>query len=150
MLWKRSRQLTLTLDQDVRKCQDNEPIFNCTTRNYINAIMSKCKCMPSNLRLSDKVWNQQNFSSIIYWYKYFKDPVCYPLKQECVTKIPIDTSGCMKPCSGLIVTSFAKLEKPKNLELLYPQMWRQYNNFKIISTYPPGLIGIQNFCRFFF
>ena len=45
----------LGLDQDVRKCQNDEPLFNCTTRKYIEAVVSKCKCLPSNLRLFNKV-----------------------------------------------------------------------------------------------
>ena len=46
----------LGLDQDVRKCQINEPLFNCTTRKYIEAILADCKCLPPNLKLNnDKV-----------------------------------------------------------------------------------------------
>ena len=72
---------------------------------------------------------------------YFKEPLCYAQKLECVNTVPVDTSSCMKPCSGLIVTSFDKSEKDKNIEILYPQMWRQYNNFKTIPEYPPGFTG---------
>ena len=74
--------------------------------------------------------------------KTFKEPLCSALKLDCVDKISVDTSSCMKPCSGLIVTSFSKSEISKNVELYYPKIWRQYNNFKTISSYPPGLIGI--------
>ena len=45
----------LELDQNVRKCQNDEPLFNCTTRKYIEAVLFKCKCLPSNLRLVNKV-----------------------------------------------------------------------------------------------
>ena len=76
---------------------------------------------------------------------FFQESVCSPQKiVECVDKIPVDTSSCIKPCSGLIVTSLFKSEKSKDLELLYPRLWRPYNNFKKNSTYPPGLIGIIN------
>ena len=71
----------------------------------------------------------------------FKEPICSEQKLECVNKIPVDSLNCMKPCSGLIVTSFDKFEEYKNLEVLYPKILRQYNAFKRISTYPPGLIG---------
>ena len=71
------------------------------------------------------------------------------VRLDCVDKISVDTSSCMKPCSGLIVTSFTKSEKSKNVELYYPKIWKQYNNFKTISSYPPGLIGIifKNHCH---
>ena len=74
--------------------------------------------------------------------KAFKEPLCSAQKLDCVDKISVDTSSCMKPCSGLIVTSFSKSVEYKKLDILYPKIWRQYNNFKTISTYPPGLTGI--------
>ena len=45
----------LGLDQDVRKCQNDEPLFNCTTRKFIKDILTECSCLPSNLRISNKV-----------------------------------------------------------------------------------------------
>ena len=73
--------------------------------------------------------------------KTFKEPLCSAQKLDCVDKISVDTSSCMKPCSGLIVTSFAKTEENKAIEIFYPEIWRQYNNFKKNTKYPPGLIG---------
>ena len=45
----------LGLDKDVRKCQNDEPLFNCTTRKFIEDILTECNCLPSNLRISKKV-----------------------------------------------------------------------------------------------
>ena len=45
----------LGLDQDVRKCQNNEPLLNCTTRKYLEDVMEKCKCQASHLRISFEV-----------------------------------------------------------------------------------------------
>ena len=64
---------------------------------------------------------------------------------KCVDKIPFETSSCIKPCSGLIVTSFSKSVEYKDLELLYPKILTQYNKYKIISIYPPGLIGRRQY-----
>ena len=74
-------------------------------------------------------------------YKIFKEPLCPAQMLECVNKIQVDTSSCMKPCTGLIVTSFDKSENHKDLQLLYPKVLTQYNNYKTISEYPPGLVG---------
>ena len=38
----------LDLDQDIRGCQNLEPLYNCTTRQYMNTIMDKCGCLPVN------------------------------------------------------------------------------------------------------
>ena len=44
----------LGLDQDIIKCQNEEPLDNCTTRLYINSLLDKCGCLPFNLH-SDQV-----------------------------------------------------------------------------------------------
>ena len=43
------------LEQDVRKCQNKETFYNCTTRHYIKTLIEECECLPFNIRLSRKV-----------------------------------------------------------------------------------------------
>ena len=45
----------LGLDLDIRKCQNEEPFDNCTTRQYINTIIQECGCLPLNMILSNEV-----------------------------------------------------------------------------------------------
>ena len=45
----------LSMDQDVRNCQNKESFDNCTTRQYIESILKECKCLPLNMRLSNQV-----------------------------------------------------------------------------------------------
>ena len=45
----------LGLDQDVTKCQNNEPFHNCTTKKYHDVVLAECKCLPFHLRSSLKV-----------------------------------------------------------------------------------------------
>ena len=45
----------LGLDQNVRECQNEEPLFNCTTRKYHDTILKKCGCLPFNIKQSSKV-----------------------------------------------------------------------------------------------
>ena len=45
----------LNFDESIRDCQDNEPLQNCTTRMYMDAIIRKCKCLPLNLRIRNEV-----------------------------------------------------------------------------------------------
>ena len=45
----------LSMDQEDRKCQSNEPILNCTTKNYMEELIKQCGCLPFNTRSSDKV-----------------------------------------------------------------------------------------------
>ena len=45
----------LGLEESVRKCQDKEPLNNCTTRHYIDNLKTKCGCLPFHIRLTDEV-----------------------------------------------------------------------------------------------
>ena len=45
----------LALDKNIRKCQNEEPLNNCTTRHYIDILLKKCGCLPPSINLSNKV-----------------------------------------------------------------------------------------------
>ena len=45
----------LGLDQRIKGCQNKEPYYNCTTRQYLKTILRKCGCLPLNNRISNKV-----------------------------------------------------------------------------------------------
>ena len=45
----------LALDEDVRGCQTETTIQNCTTRQYIGALLERCGCLPFSIRLTGKV-----------------------------------------------------------------------------------------------
>ena len=45
----------LGLDQDVRGCQNDEPLFNCTTRHLIENMVKQCHCLPFNLKLAHNI-----------------------------------------------------------------------------------------------
>ena len=57
-----------------------------------------------------------------------------------MVNVKIDTSSCLKPCSGLIITSFAKSAKHIDLHTWSPFM-DEYNNYKKITRYPSGYNG---------
>ena len=44
----------LGLDQEDRGCQ-LEPLYDCTTKQYLDALLEQCGCLPLNIRLSKKV-----------------------------------------------------------------------------------------------
>ena len=45
----------LEMDIDVRECQKEEPLENCTTRQYINDLLQQCDCLPLSITTSNKV-----------------------------------------------------------------------------------------------
>ena len=104
----------LGLDQNIRGCQNEEPLHSCTTKVYFDTVLEQCGCLPLNMRTSQK------------------DPLCTSQKLECVSKIEVDTARCMKPCSGLIVTSFTKLDQNKSLESLFP-IQENYTSYKKVT-----------------
>ena len=45
----------LGLDEGDRKCQNEEPLMNCTTRQYHDTLLGECGCLPINIGLFHKV-----------------------------------------------------------------------------------------------
>ena len=73
-----------------------------------------------------------------------QDPLCFTLEEmECVEKIHVDTSGCLKPCSGLIVTTFTRSEQKGNLENVFP-IHGDYDSYKGNTDYPSGMQKGEN------
>ena len=46
----------LTIDENVRNCQNDETYDDCITEKYINTILKNCNCMPLNFGLFNKVF----------------------------------------------------------------------------------------------
>ena len=116
----------LELDEYIRGCQNEEPLDNCTTRQYIDSLMNQCGCLPYNIRLYNE-----------------KEPLCSSKQLECVHNVRVDTSReCLPPCSGLSVTSFSKSNQMKNIEdLISSKDIAAYNNYTNRVTLPGGLKG---------
>ena len=75
---------------------------------------------------------------------YLQEHFCTSSKElDCVNNISIDNSSCIKPCSGLIVTSFSKSQENEKLENLFPIIG-DYNKYKKITPYPAGLTGNEH------
>ena len=45
----------LGLEKDVKECQNEEPLDNCTTRYHIETFLKQCGCLPFKMRLSEEV-----------------------------------------------------------------------------------------------
>ena len=43
----------LGMDENIRNCQNKEPLHNCTTRIYYNKILGQCGCVPFYMQLSE-------------------------------------------------------------------------------------------------
>ena len=74
-----------------------------------------------------------------------QEQVCTsPEELECVNKVNDETSSCLKPCSGLLVNSFSKVDwvLTKGMKKLKPIL-ENYNNYKKITGHPSGENGKQ-------
>ena len=54
----------LGMDGDTKECQNEEPLHNCTTRQYMETLLDECECLPLNLRTSKEVLHMINLLSI--------------------------------------------------------------------------------------
>ena len=65
-----------------------------------------------------------------------QDHICSSMEDmKCVNKVKVDTSGCLKPCSGLIITTLAKTASRRELETLFPD-FENYNEYKKVTDHP--------------
>ena len=57
----------LGLDQNIRNCQNEEPLDTCTTKRYLDTVQEQCGCLPiglsNNVSILDKLeYTKYNFS----------------------------------------------------------------------------------------
>ena len=65
-----------------------------------------------------------------------QDKICISVSEmECVNTIKVDASNCLKPCSGLIITSLSKSEMDRKLDK-FSAVIDEYNNYKKLTDYP--------------
>ena len=77
-----------------------------------------------------------HLKSIKDTFYVLQEPICTASQEvECVNNVNVDTSSCLKPCSGLIVTSFVKSKLEKDLETLFP-IFGEYNQYKKVTAHP--------------
>ena len=57
-----------------------------------------------------------------------------------MNKTKVDTSSCLKACSGLIISTFSKTEKNQHWKNL-KSIFKNYDNYKKITSYPSGYHG---------
>ena len=59
------------LGKEVTECQNDEPFFNCSTRQTIDAFLKECGCLPFAIQLSTKVKDlSTNQKIILYMSRY--------------------------------------------------------------------------------
>ena len=133
------------IEEEVRKCQNGDTITNCETDYYKNTLLEKCGCIPFRISLSDKVppihkcINTFNHSDIM------QDPLCSPEDEACVQSVNVSTNNtsCLKPCSGLVLTSFSHSKFDEKLDNLLYEEVIAYNNYKKWFQYPDNLKGTK-------
>ena len=45
----------LGMNEEDRNCQDVEPFYNCTSRQYRDTILAQCGCLPLSMNLSNDI-----------------------------------------------------------------------------------------------
>ena len=70
------------------------------------------------------------------------------MKLKCISNATVNTSSCLKPCSGLIVTSFSKSAQNTNLADMYTT-FQDYDRYKNLTAFPSGLNGMMYVCMYY-
>ena len=135
----------LGLDQDVTGCQNQESIDSCKTRRYLDTLLRNCGCLPFSIRSSQKVQTLFCVSGVnTIIISILQEPICSADMFECMKSIKVNASGCLHPCSGLILSSFTKSVESKNLESLISREVIAYRNYTKWFRFPSGIKG-ENF-----
>ena len=58
----------LGMDMDTRKCQNEEPMENCITRNFIESVFQQCGCLPLSIATSNNVITFKFQYFVIYYF----------------------------------------------------------------------------------
>ena len=67
----------ISQDEDVRGCQ-LEPLFNCTTRKYLKALLDRCGCLPLSInKVVFKMYLRIFHTSIVNKKKYLGTALFY-------------------------------------------------------------------------
>ena len=93
----------LGLDPSIKGCQNVETLENCTTRYYIDNLISHC--VPFNMGQMARV-----LLIIVVMYSLapcFQGPTCQPSQLDCVSKVVVDDTECPKSCSGILITGYS-------------------------------------------
>ena len=90
------------------------------------------------------------FKYILSKIPVFKNSICLSLEQlECLNKTRVDTSHCIKSCSGLIITTLAKSEQKINWMDFFPKtIVNDYSKYKRDTGYPSGKEGMYKILGF--
>ena len=62
------------------------------------------------------------------------------MEVACVQRTNGDSSICLKPCSGLYVTSFSESEQVKELDEMIP-LYEAYDQYKNVTIFPDRYTG---------
>ena len=140
----------LEMEEMDRGCQIVETIQDCSTRHHINSLTEECICLPLSLglQLFEKVCDDRTIDHwgliVIFLFPKGAVPLCTSSSQlECVNQTKVASSACLPPCSGLIITSFAKLDGNQNFESLIPDREKSYRNVTKWSKLYPGMEGLH-------
>ena len=65
---------------------------------------------------------------------------------KCLNTLQVDTSDCLEPCSGLIVTSFSKSRSlSESMEDPLTSIKEDYEKYKYVTQFPTGKPGLSHY-----
>ena len=65
----------LTLDENIRQCQDMEQYDDCSTKHFVEQLLNACKCLPIEMGTSDKVMSEMGTSDKVMSVLDFTKPI---------------------------------------------------------------------------
>ena len=133
----------LGMDMGIRKCQNEEPLENCTTRTYMDSFLQQCGCLPLRLAsFKNVIFKPSKLNSSIH-HLISQEPICTPQQLQCVENVKANVSMCIKSCNGMMITGFTKSELNKYPEENIQKTLIAYEHYKSSFQFPSGIKGLN-------
>ena len=107
------------LPHGVKQCQNKEVYLDCKTKEFLEALVNTCMCLPFSL----KYFNDSNIS------------ICNSTQIICAQETKNLESKCLNRCEGLVVTSYSHQYNPNVLDKKV-DLVESYKKFKAIIDLP--------------
>ena len=124
----------LGLDRSHKDCQSTEELDECTTRQFLDAYLDNCGCLPLSIWIKENVFIFKSYVSMLLCSipTLLQVTLCSPEHLRCIqnTTATVDTSFCIRSCNGLMVTSYSKTELKGSMKKFSQKDVRAYRKYK--------------------
>ena len=130
------------LDDDIKLCQNEETVEDCSAKDLLKKGLDKCRCTPYRMRNYTKEVLCQKLYVYLHNVYFHQESVCTPAGTECYKSVKDAAEMCVTPCKGLyadvkkdveikkveemskfskLISDYEEYKRGYNKEIFYPE-----------------------------